>query len=158
MTSWEKENLTFYVIATTITTIILAITLTTCNPAFGDEEIPTFLPDTDYKVELLADAIFWAEGGYNTNYLFGIKSIDCEGYDECRRICKNTIKANIRRYKIATKGGKIKYRQNGERGYLGFLQSRYCPTTGNLSASEKELNGHWLKNVKWFLENPMEVK
>ena len=111
-----------------------------------------YIPDTPTKVNQLADAIFWAEGGWDTNYLFGIKSIKCEGYDECRRICKNTIRNNIGRFE---RRASLEGSQN--LSYLTFLQNRYCPTTGNLSASEEELNGHWLKNVKWFLENPREI-
>jgi len=115
---------------------------------------PDWIPDTLEKVDLLADAIFWAEGGYETNYPYGIKSIKCEGYDECRRICKTTIERNIIRYHTARES------EQGQipRNYLEFFANRYCPTSGNLSASEEALNGNWLKNVKFYLENPKEAE
>lgn len=116
-----------------------------------------WMPTTSDKVDRLANAIYWAEGGAKTNFPFGIKSIKCEGYYECRRICENTISNNIRRYQRHKRMGLVEksYRvsENPRTTYLEFLQSRYCPTSGNLSASEKALNGHWLKNVIWFLEN-----
>jgi len=123
----------------------------------GCADASDFVPNTPAKVDKLADAIFWAEGGWSTKYLFGIKSINCEGYDECRRICENTIRKNIGRYRNQPKGNDGTKQWNNQSSYLMFFQSRYCPTTGNLSASEKELNGYWLKNVKWFLNNPKEI-
>ena len=111
-----------------------------------------YIPDTEEKVNELADAIFWAEGGYKTNFPYGIKSVRCNNEQECRRICKNTIRNNIKRYERANNQDK----QN-KYSYLQFLQNRYCPTSGNLSASEKALNGHWLKNVKWFLKTPKKI-
>jgi len=116
----------------------------------------SWFPDTPDKVNLLADAIFWAEGGYNTNYPYGIQSIRCEGYDECRRICKNTIKNNIKRWRSHSRQ-RIYMEKRYSVSYLTYLWGRYCPTTGNLTRSEKELNGFWLKNVKWFLDNPKEL-
>jgi len=60
---------------------------------------PHWLPDTPAKVDLLADAIYWAEGGANTNFPYGIKSVRGDNEREYRKICKNTIKNNIRRFK-----------------------------------------------------------
>jgi len=35
--------------------------------------------------------------------------------------------------------------------FITFLGNRYCPTTGNLSAAERRLNGNWIGNVtKWY--------
>lgn len=104
----------------------------------------------NYSDDEIANAIYWAEGGEKTNYIFGIKSIKCRGYNECRRICKNTIRNNRRRYK--------EYGHKEFKDYLSFLASRYCPTTGkNLSGSERKLNKYWIKNVKYFLKNPKEI-
>ena len=104
-----------------------------------------WVPDTPQKVDMLANAIFWAEGGENTNFPYGIKSINCEGHDECRKIAENTIKNNIQRFRQAQTGGYGK-------PYLSFLQERFCPTSGDtLTDAEKELNGNWLSNVLFFL-------
>ena len=46
-----------------------------------------WIPDTESKESLLLSAIYYAEGGKNTNYPFGIKSVNCGG-DYVR--CKNT--------------------------------------------------------------------
>lgn len=131
-----------------LTLIFLILILALPKKAFAD-----WIPDTPKKVDQLADAIYWAEGGKNTNFPYGIKSVGCDNEDECRRICKNTIRNNIIRHKRKSMAAPIMAQQT----YLEFLQSRYCPTSGNLTASEEALNGHWLKNVKWFLNHPKEI-
>jgi len=111
----------------------------------------SWLPDTPDKVNLLADAIYWAEGGENASTPFGIKQtkhINCEGYDECRKICKNTIRNNIIRWKDGD--GSVML-------YLIFLKNRYCPITGKLTENEQAMNGYWLNNVMYFLNNPKPV-
>lgn len=115
-------------------------------PLFGN-----YLPDTPDKVDRLLEAIYRAEN--SIKYPYGIKSIPIKGdtQDEreryARRICKRTIKNNITRFGRFSNAQQTK----NDVSYLKFLQSRYCPTTGNLSQSEKELNGNWLKNVKFYL-------
>lgn len=94
--------------------------------------------------EEYVNAIYKAEGGKNARYLYGIRSISYKDAKEARRICLNTVRNNRKRYK------KYGYRRYPE--FIQFLGSRYCPTSGaNLSFSEKRLNKHWVKNVRYFL-------
>ena len=104
-----------------------------------------WVPDTPNRVERLADAIFWAEGGYKTSYPYGIRSIPCDGYTHCRRICRNTIKNNIKRWKAS--GDQI--------SYLQFLANRYAPQSA--SNDPDNLNQHWLRNVQYYLDNPKSI-
>jgi hypothetical protein len=99
-------------------------------------------PPEAYDSIRLCDAIYKAEGGAKATYLYGIRSIPYKDASEARRICLNTINNNKGRY----------YKQTRYKDYLDFLASRYCPTTGNLSKAEKELNGNWIKNVRYFYE------
>jgi len=115
MTYQEKSILNFYVFGVILTSLILACIFPGCDQAFSQPAAVDFIPNTEKKVEQLADAIFWAEGGYKTNFPYGIKSVKCEGYDECRRICKNTIKNNIRRYR------KQSNKLANSKSYLDFL-------------------------------------
>ena len=102
-----------------------------------------------FTYDQLADAIYNAEGGEKATYLYGIRSVSYEDEEEARRICINTIRNNIRRYK--------EYGHKHHPNYLSFLASRYCPVTGkNLSSSERKLNKHWLGNVKYFLNKQYE--
>ncbi len=78
---------------------------------------------------------------------FGILSVPCDGYDDCRQICLNTIRNNRKRY--------AEWGHKSFPDYLTFLQSRYAPTE-NATNDPLGLNRNWLKNVKWFLENPKE--
>ena len=88
----------------------------------------------EYDAKEICNAIFIIEGGENTNYPYGIKSIKCEGKNQCEKICLNTVKNNRKRFAI----------QKTEKDFLKFLQSRYCPN------SEK-LCENWLKNLKFYL-------
>jgi len=118
---------------------LLLITVSTCNPAHAN-----FIPDTTEKVNLLADAIYHAEGGDETSFPFGIKSVRCEGYAECRKVCKMTISNNVTRYQ------RTKKYDHYTGSYLTFLGSRYCPVGESCT--------HWKYNVKWFLNNPKGIE
>lgn len=90
----------------------------------------------------IADAIYKAEGGAKAKKAFGILSVKCEGYNECRQVCLNTIRNNRKRYK---EYGYKKYKT-----YLEFLASRYAPV--GAENDPRGLNRNWLKNVKYFLK------
>lgn len=98
-----------------------------------------------YSLNQWANAIYLAEGGSNAQYPYGIRSVKCQGQEECRKVCVRTIKNNAKRYK--------NYGYRKYPSFIQFLGSRFCPTEGrNLSKSEKCLNGNWQKNVLYFLE------
>lgn len=84
----------------------------------------------------IADAIYKAEGGAKAKKPFGILSVPCEGYTDCRRICLNTIRNNYRRWQNAGNPGE----------YLEFLASRYAPIEAH------PINKNWLPNVKKIME------
>lgn len=89
----------------------------------------------------VADAIYKAEGGKHARYAYGIKSVKYRGVGNAREICLRTIR---HAHKDWVSGG-----CKGE--FLTFLRDRYCPVRGNITANEKRLNVHWLKNVKKFM-------
>jgi hypothetical protein len=98
-----------------------------------------------YNINSLADAIYWAEGGEDAKNPYGIKSVKCNEAVDCRKVCKNTIRNNRRRWKFI----------NDESiSYLRFLAGRYCPNKGDKTG----LNKNWLPNVKYYLRNPKEIK
>lgn len=90
-----------------------------------------------YSNNEIADAIFIIEGGYKSSYPFGIKSVYCSGYDDCRQVCLNTISNNRVRY------AEYGYRQY--KSYLEFLASRYCPICD-------EGCENWLPNLMLYLK------
>lgn len=117
----------------------------------------TWLPDTEYRVERLANAIFWAEGGYKTKWHYGIRSVKCMGGENggCREVCKRTIRNNIKRYKSSLYEGRHANNSQYKSSYLKFLQSRYCPLPKagrRLTTDEERLNGNWLRLVKYFFD------
>ena len=109
--------------------------------------LDNFIPDTLDKQNALIEAIYYAEGGSNAKKPFGILSVSCEGYKDCRKICHNTVRNNIGRWKRANSENPI--------SYLQFLAGRYAPV--GASNDPGGLNHNWLRNVRWFLENPKEV-
>lgn len=109
-----------------------------------------FLPSAlaNYTDEEIADAIYLAEGGVKAKVPFGILSVKCDGYNDCRKVCLNTIRNNRKRYK---KYGYKKYKT-----FLEFLASRYAPV--GASNDPHNLNRYWLKNVKYFLQHKKTQK
>lgn len=100
----------------------------------------------DPSDEEIVNAIYWAEGGPKTNHPYGVLSVKCDSSEECRRICRNTVRNNRKRFS----------NQTLFTDYLEFLSSRYAPIgAGN---DPTNLNKNWLKNVRWFINNPKEVK
>ena len=97
-----------------------------------------------YTDEEIVNAIYKAEGGSKAQYKYGIRSVRYSNETEARKICFNTVRNNRKRF--------AKYGHRQYSSFIQFLGSRYCPTKGgNLTASEKRLNGNWEKNVRLFL-------
>ena len=95
----------------------------------------------EIDIDKYVDAIYWAEGGRNAKKPFGILSVKCDGYDDCRKICYNTVRNNIKRWNDAGR----------KTDYLTFLANRYAPV--GVANDPTGLNKNWYKNVKWFYEN-----
>jgi hypothetical protein len=91
-----------------------------------------------YSVEQIADAIYIAEGGSEAQFLYGIRSVKYSSPEEARRICKNTIVNNYKRFSKQTK----------YTDYLDFLASRYCPVGCD---NDRGTNKFWVKNVRYYL-------
>jgi hypothetical protein len=91
-------------------------------------------------VNLLADAIFWAEGGPNTNHPYGI----LKKYKTTtpRQACINTINHALRDW-------------DGSGDFISFLGSRYCPV--GAANDPTGLNKNWIKNVRKLYEKRMPV-
>lgn len=105
-----------------------------CSSSGFAEDNDICLDASGYSCNKIVDAIYRIEGGKNTNYPFGIKSVKCDGYDECRQVCLNTVRNNVNRWRKAEAEGDT-------RDYLTFLYHRYCPPQAH------HLNAHWLKNL-----------
>ena len=95
-----------------------------------------FVPDTPEKVDILADAIYMAEGAEKAKYPYGIISVSCLGEEACRRVCKNTIKNTFRRW-------------DGKGDYLTYLSNIYAPI--GAKNDPKGLNKNWERNVTFYL-------
>ena len=88
----------------------------------------------DVDNDRLADAIYMAEGGQNTNHPYGI--LKRYKVTTPRQACINTIKHAKRDY-------------DGEGCFIDFLGSRYCPIGADNDPGN--LNINWVGNVKYFL-------
>ena len=99
-----------------------------------------------YSPSEIADAIFWAEGGYKAKYYYGIVSVKYNDIHEARQICLNTIKNHYKRH----------LRHDCGLDYLVCLSKRYCPI--GAENDPNNLNVNWLNNVKYYLRNPKGVK
>ena len=82
-------------------------------------------------------AIFIAEGGNNTKYPFGIKSIKTNNPE---RICRNTVRNNYLRWQQAGKTN----------DFISFLGGRYCPIGDK--EDKNGLNKNWIRNVQRLVD------
>lgn len=101
-----------------------------------------------YTDEQLAMAIYHAEGGAAAEYPFGIRSVYCATFNECKRCCKTTIRHNRRRFTQA--------RDKGNKSFIDFIADRYCPSTGRKNAQGEHFI--WIKNVNYFLNKSLDER
>ena len=92
-----------------------------------------------YSNSEICDAIYKAEGGINAKKPFGILSVKCSGYEDCRNICLNTVRNNVKRWQ----------KTDLSKDFLSFLARAYAPI--GASNDPSGLNRNWLKNVTYFL-------
>lgn len=111
--------------------------VSSCNSARAD----VVVDGVNYSYDQIADAIYLAEGGVKAKKPYGILSVKCESHSECRRICINTIRNNVKRFSD--------YGHKDYPDYLSFLASRYAPL--GVENDPSNLNQNWLRNVRSLL-------
>jgi len=97
----------------------------------------------------IANAIYHAEGGKKAAYPYGIIAGRKLSEAEARRWCLNTIRNNRQRYAALRSGPDTAHLAPGT--YLEFLAARYAPI--GAANDPRNLNQHWLKNVRYHLAN-----
>lgn len=105
-------------------------------PLFGESASNALLDGKNAYFQRLVNSIYLAEGGKNTKFPYGIKSVKCDGEKDCRQVCLNTVQNNYKRWLASDQ----------KKTYLEFLRDRYAPL------SDSQLNNNWLKNVKYLME------
>ena len=122
--------LNFYFIAITILTLLIALFLVL------DSHAATMPDYTDGEI---VSAIYQIEGGVTAKKPFGVLSVKCMGYLDCKEICHNTVRNNRKRFA----------KQSQEKDFLSFLAKRYAPVgAGN---DPRGLNKNWEKNLRMVL-------
>lgn len=125
--SYIKDSLRFYRNAVLVASAL--VLLASCTLAHAEV----------YDSNDIADAIYIAEGGAKAKKPYGVLSIPCNGHDDCREICLNTIENTFTRWQA-----------DGSKGdFLEALSRRYCPI--GASNDRMGLNKHWLSNVRAIL-------
>lgn len=97
---------------------------------------PAMVQAEEINVEKMVKAIYVAEGGTHAKKSFGILSVPCTGFSDCQRICRNTVRNNIRRWNKA----------GDPTDFISFLGARYAPRSCH------PLNENWVKNVRSLYE------
>ena len=113
--------------------VLLIFAFTAC---FGGLAYAEGEPD----FERLVEAIYLAEGAKKAVKPFGILSVPCDGYEDCRQVALNTVRNNWKRWQAKTHGA------DKHPDYLSFLASRYAPI--GASNDPMGLNNNWLKNIR----------
>ena len=133
--AYIKDSLSFYLRAAMITTALALCLLAGCDREAWAEV---------YDADQLVDIIYIIEGGEKAKKPFGVLSVPCEGYDDCRQICYNTVVNSFTRYQA-----------DGSQGdFLEALSKRYAPL--NVKNDPTNLNVNWLDNLKFHLAENKE--
>ena len=89
----------------------------------------------EYDADRIVDAIYLVEGAEKAKKPFGILSVPCDGYEDCRQVCYNTVVNSFSRWQVA-----------GSKGdFLEYLGRRYAPPQAH------PLNRNWVPNIKKLL-------
>ena len=108
--------------------ILFACLLAGCHEAWAEV----------YDADQLVDIIYIIEGGEKAKKPFGVLSVPCEGYDDCRKICYNTVVNSFTRWQA-----------DGSQGdFLETLSRRYAPVN---SDTDNGTNKFWLENLNFYL-------
>ncbi len=91
-----------------------------------------------YTADEYVNAIYKAEGGAKAQYPYGIRSVKCSTTLECRKICRNSVRNNLKRYQDAISLGTIAPTMD----FVVFMGQRYSPPA---------INPNWVKLVNYFL-------
>lgn len=105
---------------------------------FAGAFIPAARAEINQKA--LVDAIYIAEGKERAKKPFGILSVPCSGYADCRRICENTVRNNLKRWERKGRPG----------DFINFLGARYAPVPAH------PLNANWARNVRALYERKIK--
>ena len=95
-----------------------------------------------YSANQFCDAVYLAEGGIKAKKPYGVLSVRCDSEPECRQVCLNSYKNNIKRFSLQTR----------YTDFIDFFGSRWCPVGAN--NDPHGLNKNWIKNVKYFIKFP----
>lgn len=82
------------------------------------------------NVAMIVAAIYHIEGGANTRYPYGIKSVKT---DNPKAVCVRTVENNLHRWHQAGKPGH----------FLDFLADRYCPPRYDPVGNKR-----WKRNIR----------
>jgi hypothetical protein len=105
--------------------MLVAVGLMVSGVVFAEEEI---------NVDRMVKAIYKAEGGSRAKKPYGVLSVPCSTKEACERVCRNSVRNNISRWKKAGSHG----------DFISFMQRRYAPL------SDSPLNANWSRNVGKF--------
>ena len=90
--------------------------------------------------EQMTQAIWLTEGGLKTKHPFGVLSVPCSSFTECRQITLNSLRNSWERYQKA----------KTQMPFDEFFQKRWCPV--GAENDPQGLNRNWLLNFRYFME------
>lgn len=93
---------------------------------------PAMIGLQEPNYELMADAVYQAEGGSKAKAPYGVLSIKTKNPEEARKITINSARNNFKRWVDAGKPGT----------YVEFMANRWVP-----KSADPKGNANWIKNV-----------
>src|SRR3990167_7978114 len=86
----------------------------------------------------VCDAVYLAEGGAKAGKPFGVLSVPCGGYRDCRAVCLKSAENNFKRWEKSDKS----------KTYLELFRDRWAPLKAKNDPNG--LNKNWLRLVQYF--------
>ena len=94
------------------------------------------------RILCVVNAIWVVEGGSNTRYPYGIKSIKTRDKNHAKEICINTVRRTLKEWR--------EHGKSIQPCFVTYLGNRYCPR-------ESDRVGHtnWVRNMKLLVPEIM---
>ena len=102
-------------------------------------------PDTAGSLGRMADAIYWAEGGANTRFPYGVKLYRngvAVAAERPREMCLLILEARWREW----------FGKGTGKTFTEFVAGTYCPV-----AADPAGHKNWIDNVNYFIRKPRPI-
>lgn len=134
-------SLTHPIVTTGLVGLVVTLLLIFCRPLHGGEERHKTLA----QFGRMADAIYWAEGGKDTRFPYGVKLYRngvAVAAERPREMCLLILEARWREW----------FGKGTGQTFTEFVAATYCP-----KSADPKGHTNWINNVNYFMRKPKPI-